>query len=273
MDFYDSKVIADSATVAEWVNAMEMVLKACITDDYIMPKRMHLDHGNDTFLLMPCITEEYWSTKLVSFCPGNKLSGRPSIYGTVVLNDTKTGEPLAVMEGIIITAMRTAAVSAVGIKYLSPSGTYSIGIVGTDVQGVHQALFACSVRNITAIWAFDQNKNNLQLFTEKVNAKHPEIKIIHATDSTQVAINSEIIISATNSTETVFENSKDLFTGKTFVGIGSYKPESREFPEQLFRQIDQIFVDTTDGKSESGDLITPVKINGYQIPTFTILAV
>ena len=45
------------------------------------------------------------------------------------------------------------------------------------------------------------------------------------------------------------------------MGIGSYKPDCREFPEQLFRQIDQIFVDTMDGKNESGDLITPVRNN------------
>jgi ornithine cyclodeaminase len=45
------------------------------------------------------------------------------------------------------------------------------------------------------------------------------------------------------------------------VGIGSYKPDCREFPEQLFRQVDQIFVDTMDGKDESGDLITPVRSN------------
>jgi ornithine cyclodeaminase/alanine dehydrogenase-like protein (mu-crystallin family) len=71
-----------------------------------------------------------------------------------------------------------------------------------------------------------------------------------------------VIITATNSQTPVFPDEKDLFTGKTFVGIGSYKPDCREFPEQLFRQIDDLFVDTPDGKHESGDLIDPVK-NGW----------
>ena len=52
---------------------------------------------------------------------------------------------------------------------------------------------------------------------------------------------------------------RDLFSGKTFIGIGSYKPDCREFPGQLFRQLDQIFIDTIDGKKESGDLIDPAK--------------
>lgn len=72
---------------------------------------------------------------------------------------------------------------------------------------------------------------------------------------------SEVIISSTNSTNPVFPDINELFTGKTFVGIGSYKPDCREFPEQLFRHLDQLFVVTLDGKKESGDLITPVQKN------------
>jgi len=261
MEFFDSKTIADIATMHEWVDAMEKAMQTSASGDYVMPKRMHLDYGKNTFLLMPCITDEYWATKLVSFCPGNKVSGRPSIYGTVVLNNTKTGEPLAIMDGTEITAMRTAAVTAAGIKNISPVNTHSLGIIGTGVQGIYQALFACSVRDINVIWAYDLNKYNLKLFSDKVNGKFPKIKIIQAADSGEVALNSEVIISATDSQHPVFQNEKELFTGKTFVGIGSYKPDCREFPEQLFRQIDQIFVDTMDGKNESGDLITPVKNN------------
>lgn len=261
MKFFDSIAIQEIATRAEWIEAMELAMLKSITGEIVLPKRMHLDHGDDTFLIMPCITDEYWCTKLVSFNPANKQFGHPSIYGTVVLNDTKTGEPLAIMDGRTITAMRTAAITAVGIKNLSPKGSHSLGIIGTGVQGISQALFACSVREITEIWAFDQNKDNLEQFSTALNKKRPKIKLIHAADSTEVALNSEVIISATNSQHPVFPDKKELFTGKTFVGIGSYKPDCMEFPEQLFRQLDQIFVDTLDGKKESGDLITPVLNN------------
>jgi ornithine cyclodeaminase len=220
---------------------------------------MHLDYGGDTFLLMPCITDEYWVTKLVSFCPGNKVLGRPSIYGTIVLSDTRTGEPLAIMDGSAITAMRTAAVTAVGIRHLSPVDGHSLGIIGTGTQGIWQALFACSVREINEIWAFDQNIESLLYFVGIIKSKYPMIRIIQAADSSAVAMNSDIIISATNSQYPVFPDIKELFTNKTFIGIGSYKPDCREFPEWLFRQVSHIFVDTLDGKNESGDLITPVK--------------
>jgi ornithine cyclodeaminase/alanine dehydrogenase-like protein (mu-crystallin family) len=259
MDFFDSNTIEKALPLHKWVEAMESALLAGISGEYVMPKRMHLDRGNDTFLLMPCITNEYWSTKLVSFCPGNSEKGHPSIYGTVVLNDSKTGEPLAVMDGSKITAMRTAAVTAAGIKILSPAGTRSLGIIGAGRQGIFQALFACSVRDINEIRVYDQNRNNFKLFSDDLHKRYPQIKVIEARDSSEVALSSEVIITATNSYDPVFPDDKGLFSGKTFIGIGSYKPDCREFPEQLFRQVDQIFIDTLDGKKESGDLITPVK--------------
>jgi ornithine cyclodeaminase/alanine dehydrogenase-like protein (mu-crystallin family) len=259
MEIIKNEAILKIAAYSEWILAMENAMKDSLSGKIVVPKRMHLDHNNDTFLLMPCITDDYWSTKLVSFCPGNKESGRPSIYGTVVLNNSKTGEPLAVLDGITVTAMRTAAVTAAGIKILSPANSRSLGIVGTGTQGVYQALFACSVRKINVITAYDHNKDSLIRFRDEINFKFPDIKISVAADSDEVAKKSEVIITATNSKNPVFTNKKELFSGKTFIGIGSYKPDCMEFPEQLFRQVDQIFVDTTDGKNESGDLINPVK--------------
>jgi ornithine cyclodeaminase len=261
MNFIDSDTIKRAASLSEWIEAMENALKFMINGKYVMPERMHIDRGNDTFLLMPCITDEYWATKLVSFCPGNKERELPSIYGTVILNDAKTGERLAIMDGGIITAMRTAAVSAAGIKHLSPAESHKLGIIGTGVQGIYQALFACSVRKINEVRIFDKDRTNLQNFADEIKKYYPEIRLYIENDSETVAMNSEVIITATNSKEPVFRNKKELFTGRTFVGVGSYKPDCREFPEQLFRQTDQVFVDTPVGKKESGDLITPVRNN------------
>jgi len=262
MELIKNQTIKDLATIQEWVEAMEHALIAIEQEEFIVPKRWHLDYGKSTFLLMPCVSDKYWTTKLNSFCPDNIISGHPSIYGTVVLHDSRTGEPLAVMDGGTITAMRTAAVTASGINKLSPVDCHSLGIIGVGKQGVYQTIFACSVRQICDIWAFDPNLLNMNHFVKQVNLKFPEIKIHQASDSAEVAFNSGIIITSTNSQNPVFENSKELFTGKTFIGIGSYKPDFREFPEQLFRQLDHIFVDTLDAIAESGDLIKPIG-NGW----------
>src|SRR5512133_1158987 len=109
MKFVDSKQLSEAASVSEWVNIMEMAVLESLTNEVLIPQRMHIDRGKDTFLLMPCVTSEFWMTKLVSFCPGNTHLGLQSIYGTVVLNSSTTGEPLAVIDGSKLTALRTAA--------------------------------------------------------------------------------------------------------------------------------------------------------------------
>jgi ornithine cyclodeaminase/alanine dehydrogenase-like protein (mu-crystallin family) len=224
-----------------------------------MPKRMHLDHSYDTFLLMPCITDEYWATKLVSFCPENPAVNLPSIFGTIVLNSSKTGEPLAIIDGSSITAFRTAAVSALGIKYLSPENAKTLGIAGAGVQGMRQAIFACSVREIKKVTVFDRSERAIGKFTEIFKSEFPDIPVNIAPDSESLCSESEIIITATNTKEPLFPEKKELFAGKTFIGIGSYKPDCREYPVAFFNTIDQIFTDTMHGLKESGDLIYPVQ--------------
>lgn len=261
MKFFSSETIIELTTIQEWIDAIILSMETIHSGDFVMPQRMHLDQNADTFLLMPCITNEYWATKLVSFCPENYKSKLPSIYGTIVLADAKTGRPLAIIDGGIVTAMRTAAVSAVGIIHLAPENCHTLGIVGTGLQGIHQAIFACSVREISDIWAYDEYEPNLDRFKKELYKEFPGVNVIRARDSSEVAINSELIITATNSQFPIFENKKELFTGKTFVGIGSYKKDCREYPEQLFTQVDQIFIDTLHGKKETGDLLTPVHEN------------
>lgn len=258
MKFIDSKTISEAATIHEWIKITEEAILASSTDEAQIPQRMHIDHGRNTFLLMPCITDEYWTTKLVSFCPGNNFIGLPSIYGTVVLNSSSTGEPLAVMDGSKLTALRTAAVSAVGIKYLAPENASSLGIVGTGTQAAEQARFACSVRKIERINIFDLSDISLKNFLDRFVNEFPGISLKVSKDAESVCYDSEIIITATNSIDPVFPDKKDLFTGKVFVGIGSYKPDCREYPDAFFRNMEKIFTDTVHALKESGDLIYPV---------------
>jgi ornithine cyclodeaminase len=68
----------------------------------------------------------------------------------------------------------------------------------------------------------------------------------------------DLVITATPSITPVIPDNEKLIQGKTFVGFGSYKPEMREFPESLFRNLKCLFVDTDHAINESGDLIDPL---------------
>jgi len=76
-----------------------------------------------------------WRDEWIGVFSDNARQGRPTASGLIVLNDVDTGYPLAVMDCSYITALRTAAASAVAARYLAPQGARRLGIVGAGVQG------------------------------------------------------------------------------------------------------------------------------------------
>jgi ornithine cyclodeaminase/alanine dehydrogenase-like protein (mu-crystallin family) len=259
MKLIDSKTIGKAVPIEKWVIAMEQALIDTATGVVEVPLRTHIDRGPNTLLLMPCFGEEYFSTKLVSVFPKNHLKKEPVIYGSVVLNDGQTGKPLAVLDGSKLTAMRTAAVGAVGIKYLALADASRLGIIGLGIQGFHQALFACQQRPIRQLRIIDHSKEIMARFTKSFNAYYPEIEVIQCLTSSDLCQASEIIITATGSHNPVVPGSGEWWKGKTMIGIGSYKPDMKEYPAEIFQDVKQVFVDTLHANAESGDLMDPLR--------------
>jgi ornithine cyclodeaminase len=210
---------------------------------------------------MPSFSRDYFSTKLVSVFPENLSRNEPVIYGSVVLNDGHSGKPLAVLDGSKLTAMRTAAVGSVGIKYLAPEAAKTLGIIGLGIQGFHQALFACQQRPITQLRIHDRTEHIMLRFKERFNAFYRNIEVIPCKSAASLCRSSDIIITATGSHNPVIPSPSANWKGKTLIGIGSYKPAMREIPNAVFSEISQVFVDTMHGLEETGDLLKPLKKN------------
>ncbi len=264
----NSHTIGNAASIGDWVAAMESAFRDTAKGVIEVPVRSHIDRGENTFLLMPCFGTKYTCTKLVSLFPGNQNKGKPVIYGTVILNDGETGEPLAVMDGSKLTAMRTAAVGSVGIKYLAPEKATTLGIIGLGIQGFHQALFACQQRAIQQLRILDSSRPVMKSFQERFKTFHKDIEVILCDDAMDLCRESEIVITATGSHTPVVPYKERWWIGKTLVGIGSYKPNMREFPDEVFPDLKKVYVDTLHGVKETGDLIEPIRkqlINQEQV--------
>jgi len=259
MKNFDSNAIGKAAPIERWVAAMEQAFIDTAQGVVEVPQRVHIDRGPNTLLLMPCFGSTYFSTKLVSVFPKNLLKKEPIIYGSVLLNDGQTGRPLAVLDGSKLTAMRTAAVGAVGIKYLAPEEASTLGVVGLGIQGFHQALFACAQRSIGTVRIMDHSREVKTRFTERFNAFYPDIKVIPCKSTEELCQASEIVITATGSHQPVVPDHGDWWKGKTVVGIGSYKPDMREYPDAFFADLEQVFVDTPVALEETGDLVEPLQ--------------
>jgi ornithine cyclodeaminase/alanine dehydrogenase-like protein (mu-crystallin family) len=226
-----------------------------------MPQRLHIDHEENTLLLMPCFTKDCFGTKLVSLFPQNPEMNIPVLTGIMVLNDAQTGLPLALLNGPALTALRTAAVGSVSIRHLTPENTQSLGIIGAGVQGFYQAWVACSARDLKDIYVFDLYPEKTTALIEKLSKVIPDVKLHAASCVEDLLEKSQTVITVTTSFEPVLPNNEELLAGKHFIGIGSYKPTVREFPQALFNMLKTVYIDTDTALEESGDLIIPLQKN------------
>ena len=124
----------------ELVTAVETALAAWEAGDAVVPARSHVQWNGNTLLLMPSAARGVSGTKLVSVVPGNTARALPVTNGLMILNEGDTGLPLAVMNAAALTAVRTGAVGAVGLRYMTPEDVSTIGVIGCGVQGAWQAI-------------------------------------------------------------------------------------------------------------------------------------
>ena len=258
MLFINQKDIDASVNASDLITAIEKAYSIQDDPETVIPDRMHISHGQNTFLLMPGFTKEITGTKLVSVFPGNKAKNKPAIYGIFVLNDTETGEPVAIINGTKLTAVRTGAVGAAAAKHLAPSAINTLGVIGTGVQAYHQALMIAMTLRTDKIIIGARDLNKAEQMKEQLVEKLPGISFVTTTDNNYLVTASDVIVTATSSSAPVFDVKAGELENKTIIAIGSYKPDMQELPLSVFENAGNVFVDTPHAKAESGDIRIPL---------------
>ena len=241
------------------MDAIEQAYSIDLSGNYEMPVRMQVENGKNTLLYMPCFLKTIFGTKVLSLFPGNVVKQRSVIEGIVLLNDVETGTPVAILDGARLTAIRTGAVGGTAVRHITPVNAVSLGLIGAGAQGFYQVLFACTARKINTVAVYDHMDDKLDNFCTRLREALPQVKIEKAGTVKELLKKSEIVITATPATEPLLPNDQELLRGKSFIGIGSYKPEMREYPQSLYSLVNKVLIDTEHGLEESGDLITPLK--------------
>jgi len=229
---------------------------------YDVPTRMHLERPKITNLVMPAIGEQYFCTKLVSVVPDNPKRNLPTIVGTVILSKLETGETVALLDAPMITALRTAAIGALGFSIITPKTTEKIGIIGLGVQGIWQTIFACAIGNIKQVYCYSRSPSKFDAYKKKVLEKCPGLEITFCKNGDEVVRNSSVIYTCTNSPNPVFSDKEKLVQGKRFISIGSFKKNMQELPNIIYKNADLLLIDAPSAIHEVGDVINTIK-NGY----------
>lgn len=147
--------------------------------------------------LMPSADADWFSFKLVNGHPGNPAKGLLTVTATGMLVDVATGYPQLISEMTVLTALRTAATSALAGRYLANSGSRTMALIGTGAQGEFQALAFKACVGIRTVRCYDSDRAALLKFCR--NLRGSGIDLIVCESIAEAVRGAEIITTATAS--------------------------------------------------------------------------
>lgn len=244
-------LILDEAAVREHLHphelipAMERALRALSSGEVAQPVRVMVPvAGHGGFLgSMPAYAGAQLGAKLVTFFPGNE--GVPTHHALIILFRPETGEPLAVMDGRLITEMRTAAVSAAATRALARPDAAVLALLGSGVQAQSHLEALRLVRDFREVRVW--SPRNADAFARRFG-------VSLASSAEAATRGADVVVVATTSTTPVLAG-EWLSPGVHVNAVGAPRPDWRELDDQVLAR-SRLYVDSRPAASlESGDVI------------------
>jgi ornithine cyclodeaminase/alanine dehydrogenase-like protein (mu-crystallin family) len=204
------------------------------------------DHRNGWFATMPVIAGDVMAVKNVTFYPGNAELGLPTHMAIIELLRRSTGEPLAVMDGRLITEMRTAAVSAVALSALASKSARSLGILGSGVQArSHLEAFRHVMPSLTDVRIWSRTAANAQRLAAEAGARVTSI---------EEAASADVVLTVTSSTVPLLKG-QWLADNALVIAVGATGATVRELDDEVAQSSYIVAECKTAAERESGDIV------------------
>lgn len=252
--------VQDVLTMKKSIELVEKVYAAHGQNEVLMPAKITLDtgEGNDwppyggSYNAMPAYIGgdvDISGIKWVWGFNDNRLKGIPYIGGVIILNEARTGEVLAIMDGSYITDIRTGASAGVAAKYLAKKDSKVLTIIGAGVQGKMNARAICEVMPIEEIRVMDIRPEATAAYAAEMG---PElgVKITPCTSNEEACKDADIIITVTIADEALVMWDW-LKPGCTVLSLGSFQ----ELDEQIPLKADKLVVDNWEQNAHRGELV------------------
>ena len=250
--------VAACLPMADCVTAMSAALQAVSAGEVHNPLRTIVmppfDGAPGLLGLMPAIRAgDRWVYGLKEVCvfPGNHHKGIDSHQGSVLLHDGETGRLLTIMNGSLITAIRTAAATAVASQALARSDSRVLAIVGAGIQARWHLESLSLVHELDEIRVCASRQERADAFASQWSDRYP----VRATASVERALaGADIVTTVTNSTDPVIER-RWLHDGVHVNAVGSSFATKRELDSATMADA-RLFVDRRESTvNESGDYL------------------
>jgi ornithine cyclodeaminase len=234
--------------MAECIDVMAGALSALARGEVHNPLRFVVRPSGEQSLLglMPAHrggAQKVWGLKTIAIFPGNSARGLDSHQGFVALFDGETGEPLTLMNAGAITAIRTAAVSAVATRLLAREEARVLAILGTGIQGASHLEAMRAVHDFDRVVVWSRTRGRIAGVEEAATAE-------------EAVRDADVVVTATYAAEPIVERAW-LKPGTHINAVGSSIPTTRELDTATMRDA-ALFVDRRESTvNEAGDFLIP----------------
>jgi ornithine cyclodeaminase len=260
LPYLDAATVARLVPVADAVQILEDALKAGL-DPERTPQRPVVELPAGQLLLMPAAAGRYAGVKAATVAPANPGRGLPRIQGTYLLLDGDTLTPLAVLDGIALTSLRTPAVSALAVRHLAGPDAHELVVFGSGPQAWGHVLALREVRPLTGVTIIGRDRARAEALAARCRAPGLRTRALDGEQGQEVAeavATADLIACCTTARQPLFPGEL-VRDGVTVVAIGSHEPEARELDGDLVARATLVVEARAAALAEAGDVIQPIR--------------
>jgi alanine dehydrogenase len=252
--------IEELISISEVISAVEEAFRAKGLGRVQMPPKSYVffEEYHGDFRVMPAYLEELGAAgvKVVNAHPRNpKEQGLPNVMATILLLSPETGAPLAIMDGTLITNLRTGAAAAVATKYLAREGSKIVAMIGAGVQARTQLIALNEVLDIAEVRVEDIIPGKAEQYAKELKDRL-ELNI-NPVESTEKAMEgADVVVTVTPRRSPVVMD-EWVEGGMHINAIGADAPGKQELDPKILKRA-KVIVDDWEQASHSGEINVPL---------------
>ena len=221
------------------------------------PPRSAFAAGAGEILLMPSACGGAAGVKLATVAPANPDRGLPRIQGVYALFDAATLAPTALIDGIALTSLRTAAVSALAVRRLAREDARRVTVFGSGPQAWSHVQALREVRPVERVEVLARDPARLAAFVARCRDVDVDARVAERPAGDHVR-DADIVVCATTAREPLFDGAL-VGPRATVVAVGSHEPGAREVDERLAGRASVVVEARSAALREAGDVIQAVE--------------
>lgn len=251
MRSFDEREVAAALTPGVAADILETELHAGL-DPEADPPRTTVDAASGELLVMPSVAGAV-GVKLATVAPGNPALGLPRIQGAYVLFDPETLAPVAVLDAAALTAVRTAAVSALALRFLAAPDASRLLVYGTGPQAWAHVEAVVAERPIERVDVAARDPARLAVFVERCR----EAGLAAQVAGPGAVGLADVICCCTTAREPLFDGAR-VADHATVVAVGSHEADARELDERLVGRSWVVVEAVSAALREAGDVVAAI---------------